>query len=420
MAITPNERLQRVRGTADNLDLSYTTALLKTISDLLTTHNFTPIATPIIEQTDLFVRSLGTETDVVSKEMYLIERKTETSEAVCLRPESTASTIRAFVENKVEQRPWKTFQYGPMFRYERPQKGRFRQFHQLNIEVVDAPSFSHDIQFLVMLDAIWKKLGITNHVLAINFIGTLEDRKIHREKLLKFLAKKQSYQCQTCLVRVEKNLLRIFDCKNQDCQTLYKNAPKITECLSEQSQQDWQKLQDTLQMLSINFVHNPLLVRGLDYYYGLVFEFVSSDLGAQNAFCGGGRYDLAQTFGLDQTIPSLGAAIGMERLVDILQTTQSFPAPQKPKLHVILPMSEAQHVIAQFLGQAMTRAGLCVEILFDGSMKTMMRKANKIGAATALIIGEDEQKTESVMVKNMITGEGALVKQADVVETLRG
>ncbi len=411
--------ISRVKGTQDFLDLTLYNFIIDQAKKHLIEYNFSEISTPIIEPLDLFKRSLGEYTDVVSKEMFVIDAG-DKEDKICLRPEATASTIRAFIENNVQQIPWKVFSYGPMFRYERPQKGRYRQFHQLNIEVIGAQSIAQDVQLIKMLDRFFdEKLNINNYVLNLNFLGCFDDRKEYRVLLQEFLNNPEAEViCKTCKERAIRSPLRVFDCKNTECQKLYKNAPTILENLCNGCEKEWEELQRDLQLLSVSFVVNPSLVRGLDYYNKTVFEFASDNLGAQNAFCGGGRYDqLVGQLGARQDQPSLGAAIGLERVMLLLQSANNNLAiPRKPALHVIAPLSHEQYALALLVADTLQAHNLCTDLLLEGgSIKSMMRTANKMGAAYVLILGDKEQKDKSVTVKNMMTGTQETIAQINVV-----
>lgn len=412
--------ISRVRGTEDILNLHFHNFVLSKVAHHLSRFNFTEIQTPILEQLSLFVRSLGEHTDVVSKEMYTIT--TESGEQLCLRPEATAPTMRAFIENGIQQIPWKVFSYGPMFRHERPQKGRWRQFSQVNIEIIGSASLAQDVLLISLLDTLFgDAFLLENYILKINFLGTKEDRELHKTGLHAFLTKHEKTLCETCRVRKEKNILRIFDCKNETCQALYRTAPKITDVLSAASRQEWDEMRSMLDLLSINYLHDPLLVRGLDYYNKTVFEFSSSDLGAQNAFCGGGRYDhLSVEIGAKQNYPSMGAALGMGRLLMLVEAVkEKLQVPVQPALNLIIPMEDKQHTIALMLAQHLTTQGHCIDILLEGaSMKSMMGKANKMGARHVLIIGHDEQQAGTVTIKNMQTSESKTVKQVQAGDYL--
>lgn len=415
----------RIKGTQDLLDLTLVNFILNTVKTHLTTYHFNQIETPILEPTELFQRSLGTQTDVVSKEMFLIKGKDQEHDGtICLRPEATASTVRAFVENNIIQTPWKVFSYGPMFRYERPQKGRFRQFHQINVEIIGAQAVENDVQFIKMLDRFFhEKLFLNNYALLINYLGCHEDRARYKEKLLSFLNSSQAQGiCQLCQERKEKNIMRIFDCKVPQCQLIYQNAPRLIDSLCQTCAHEWTTLQNDLELLSVSYVVQPYLVRGLDYYQKTVFEFVSHNLGAQSAFCGGGRYDqLVSQVGGKQDQPSIGAAIGMERLLLLLEPYKDqLPLPHLPPLHVIIPMQAAQKPLALLLADELQAYGLCTDIFLElDSMKSMMRKANKLGAKYVLILGENEQQNNEVTIKNMITGSEERIAQAQAVKYLQ-
>jgi len=413
-------RFVRVRGTEDILDLKFYNFVILQAKKHLETYNFSEIKTPILEHTKLFIHSLGEQTDVVSKEMYIFE--TAGGDSICLRPEATSGTIRAYLENHIESKPWKVWSHGPMFRHERPQKGRWRQFTQINIEVVNSDSISQDAYFLKMVDSFFKdKLFLENYVMKLNFLGCSNDRKKHREALASYLEKVKDKICKTCLARKEKNILRVFDCKEESCQKLYADAPKLTDFLCDGCAQEWEKLKELLNILSVNFVHAPSLVRGLDYYCKTVFEFTSRELGAQDAFCAGGRYELGREIGGKEEVPSIGCAIGMGRLLMLLGSVKDKLAiPQEKALHVVIPISIEQQSLSLLIADTMQDSDLCTDVMLDGgSMKSMMRRANKIGASYVLVVGEDEQKDGTVSVKNMLTGKGEKFKQAAVVEAIK-
>lgn len=414
--------ITKVKGTQDFLDCALFEFLIEQTQQHLKTHHFTSIATPILESTELFKRTLGLHTDVVNKEMFTINTGPE-GESICLRPEVTAPIMRAFIEHSIQQTPWQVFTWGPMFRYERPQKGRFRQFHQVSMEIIGAPSIAHDVQLLVMLDQLFRqRFKLTNFALQINFLGCSSDRQIFNEKMRAFLATVEDQICATCKERKEKNILRVFDCKNESCKALYRTAPHTTDSLCASCTAEWKTLQDALHMLSTSFVHVPTLVRGLDYYSKTVFEFVSDSLGAQNAFCAGGRYDsLFEQLGGKGSMPALGAALGIERILLMLEPLKDqLPLPQLPKLHVIIPMSAEQHMLALLLADELYAAKLCTQVLLDGaSMKSMMRTANKLAAHYCLILGSDEQQTKTVTVKNMVAGTEEKVAQVELVKYLK-
>lgn len=405
--------ITKVRGTQDFLDTAAYQYLINTIKQHLELYDYHFIMTPILESVELFQRSLGESTDVVSKEMYLAFNP-QASEKACLRPEGTAGIVRAYLENGIQTTPWKVFTYGPMFRYERPQKGRFRQFHQVSIENIGAVSFYYDVELISMLyDLFIRKLNIDNTVLLINYLGSKDDRLAHRAALINFLEQQTKNICATCLERSVKNPLRVFDCKSDSCQTIYKNAPLVTDFLSEASRYEWQEIKKNLQMLAVNFIEEPRLVRGLDYYNKTVFEFVSNNLGAQSTYCGGGRYDgLVSEFDPKEYQPAIGAGIGIERVMMLIEA----PKNNRKKI-VILPLSAAQNSLALIYADELRSRGVNLEVFFDaGSVKSLMRKADKSGAQFALLLGDDEQATQTVTVKNLLSGESSRVKQTEAID----
>jgi histidyl-tRNA synthetase len=409
----------RVRGTEDILDMAPIRAVCEFISRHLSIHGFSELRTPVLEKTELFVRAVGAETDVVSKEMYTFDSQSEGS--ICLRPELTAPIVRAFYEHAVTLAPWKVFQFGPAFRHERPQKGRLRQFFTYSIEVINALHVRNDVAIILMFDRLFKKLGIADFILQLNFLGVVADRQQHRAALKDFLIAHDAELCETCRSRREKNVLRVFDCKNETCQRLYKNAPQLEQYLSENSAAEWAQIQNDLRLLSVNFVLNPLLVRGLDYYNGVVFEFTSDALGSQSTFCGGGRYDLSATFGKTELLPSIGAGIGLERVLMILEAQKNpiLEHAQKQLSVVIVPMDQAQEGLALQLVEHLNSQEICAQVIFDGAgMKQKMKRADKIGALFAIVIGEREQQEGVVQVKNMQTGNADSVPLAQVAKYL--
>jgi histidyl-tRNA synthetase len=330
--------------------------------------------------------------------------------------------VRAFYESGTELSPWKVFQFGPAFRHERPQKGRNRQFYTCSIEVMNAPSLGHDIAFIAMLNRMFVALGIKDFVLNLNFLGVAEDRSLHRSALREFLVKNDVALCETCRVRRDKNVLRVFDCKNEQCQALYKNAPKLSEYFSENSAAEWARLQKELQLLSVNFILNPMLVRGLDYYNGVVFEFTSNELGSQSTFCGGGRYDLSAALGKKDALPCVGAGVGLERVMMILESQQHplVTSAESSRLIAIVPMDAAQESLAFQVADSLFEAGLTTEIIFDGAgMKQKMKRADRFNAAFTLVLGDREAAAGVAMVKNMATGESAEVALRDLAAFLQ-
>jgi len=409
--------IRRVKGTQDLLNMRLYDAIIDVIKHHFLNAHFSHIQTPIMEYVELFQHSVGEHTDIVNKEMYTFSANKK--ETLCLRPEGTAATMRAYLENKITQRPWKVFSHGPMFRHERPQKGRYRQFHQFNLEVINRTSIVQDAHMIVLLDSLFKHaLQIKDYVLSINYLGTRDDRNAHKTALAAFLDAHEQALCATCKTRKESNMLRVFDCKNQSCQNLYTDAPLITDYLQESSEKEWQTFQTMLRALGVSFVHNPRLVRGLDYYNNSVFEFSSSHLGTQSAFCGGGQYDLSQQLGKKDPLHSVGAAIGMERLLMILEAGGlSDDDVDDLPLCAVIPFSEEQNLLALLLSEKIHAHGFHVDI-FPGGIKKALKKADKDNVAYALLLGEDEVSSHTVTIKDMETGESDMVKQSDVISWL--
>ncbi len=408
--------INRVKGTQDFLDMRLLNFFIDTAKTYLGKLSFKEITTPLIEHAELFLRTLGNETDVVSKQMYMLA--THDDEKLCLRPEGTASIMRAYLEAHPTVAPWRVFTYGPMFRYERPQKGRYRQFNQLSMELIHARSVYYDASFIESLYTFFKKqLMLDGFDLYINFLGCKKDRQDFKQILKTFLEHKQL--CATCTIRTETNILRIFDCKNNDCQILYVQAPKLTDSLCDSCKTEWLELQAALDALGVAYQHVSTLVRGLDYYNKTVFEFTSNHLGSQNAFCSGGRYDgLAQELGSKVEVPSIGAAMGIERILMILQA-QEEKLSLKPlaNLYALVPMDPAYNLLMLNIAKELHQSGVTTELLLDGdTVKAKMRKAHTLGAAYTLIVGSNEYAAQEVVLKNMLTGLEERVKQTDILD----
>lgn len=410
----------RIKGTQDWLDLSLYRYVIAQAQKQMQRYQFTEIATPLIEPVALFKRTLGTDTDVVSKEMFCIRPHSETSEEICLRPEATASTMRAYLQERVTAKPWRVYSYGPCFRYERPQKGRLRQFTQFNIELINASSISYDAQCLFMLNELFSQgLNLSSYTLHINFLGCKADRATYRTTLLGFLTAHQADLCSTCAQRMHHNTMRIFDCKEASCQAHYVHAPLLVDHMCQECVHEWSSLQQLLNAQNVPYTITPTLVRGLDYYEKTVFEFVSTLLGAQSTFCGGGRYELASIIGDSDRVPSLGAAFGMERMLIMLQESgMKLPVVPSPVAWIIIPLSPAQHAYALAVANTLRNAEIFTTILFDGtSLKTMLRNAHAAGAPAVIIIGEDEEKADKIVFKNLETGDQKVTTVSDLIST---
>ncbi len=415
--------INRIKGTQDFLDMRLLNYIIQTCTEHFAHHNIHEIATPIIEKTELFRRSLGLQTDVVSKEMFILaSRREDQEDSMCLRPEATASIVRAYIENGVQESPWKVFTWGPMFRYEQPQKGRYRQFHQVSLEMIGVTSVSYDVELIMLFDRLFKDIfKITDTQLLINYLGCLQDRNAYKIVLKDFLHTHVAELCSLCIERTDKNILRVFDCKKTSCQQIYEQAPRLAHHFCTNCATEWEHVQTLLKSLHIAYTWNQGLVRGLDYYNKTVFEFASSALGAQSAFCGGGRYDSLMTeLGGKQDRPSVGAAIGIERLMLLLASQQESVvlAQQKP-LYMIIPFEQAQHSIALALAGQLTGKGIRTDVLLDQeSIKSKLRKAHTAHAAYCLLIGSEEQLNGTVTVKDMINGTEEKLSQNALLEKL--
>lgn len=411
--------INKIKGTQDFIETSLFNFTINAIKSHLEKYNFTEIITPILEPTELYIHSLGTQTDIVKKQMYTFGEDNKT----CLRPEGTSSMVRAFVENHIEQVPWKVFEFAQCFRYERPQKGRYREFRQVSVEIIGSENIAQDAWLIKTLDTLFSDtFKLNTYALQLNFLGVPEDRKKYKTILYEFLSKNETQLCKTCLERKESNIMRVFDCKEESCQKIYLMAPKITDFLCASSAAEWQKLKQQLDLLSVSYNETPTLVRGLDYYNKTVFEFVSNDLGAQSAFCGGGRYDyLVTQAGGAHDQPSIGAGIGFDRLLLLLEPKRNQLAlAQSHALTVIVPIEPEQNSLALLIADLLTQQGICTDILVDStSVKSKMRKANKMGARWTIIIGPDEQKNQTAVLKNMLTGTEESVIQTVLINKIK-
>lgn len=412
--------IRRVKGTQDLLNMKGYDTIVQTARQHMEAASFHHIQTPILEPAELFMRAIGDQTDIVSKEMYTLS--TNQKEVLCLRPELTASTLRAYFEAKLAPQLWKVFSFGPLFRHERPQKGRWRQFSQFNSEMIGVTHIAQHAEFLFFLNDYFERvLNLFSYTLELNYLGSSDDRSRHKEALYSFLQAHNKDICQTCLIRKESNILRVFDCKIEECKALYQKAPLLTDYLCNESQEEWEQLQWLLNALSISFVHNPFLVRGLDYYNKTVFEFTSHLLGAQAAFGGGGAYDLSHYFNYSQPLECIGAGIGIERILLILEALAS-PLLITPPLphYCVAALGKEQEPLALLALQALHRAGLHSELLpTTTSLSKALKKADKRGATQVILIGEDEQEKSTILVKSLTNGTSTHVSHEHLISFLK-
>ena len=395
--------IQAVRGMNDVLpDQDYIWDFFEqTIRNWMAVYGYKKIRMPIVERTDLFVRSIGEVTDIVEKEMYTFLDHLN-GDSLTLRPEGTASCVRAVLEhNLLYTGPQRLYYSGPMFRHERPQKGRYRQFHQVGVEALGYSGPDIDAELIIMCADLWKRLGISDVCLQISTLGSVESRKLHRSRLIEYLEKNLDGLDEDARRRLYKNPLRILDSKNPKMQQIINDAPKIMESLDKDSLKHFEKLQHILVDQGIKFEINPRLVRGLDYYNRTVFEWVTERLGAQGTICAGGRYDdLVEEVGGKST-SACGFAMGVERLLAlILEGGKEIPD-SVPDAYVI-HQGEATDEAAWKTVSYLRDQGLNVILhCGGGNFKAQMKKADSSGSRFAIIIGEDEIKDEVISVKSL-------------------
>ncbi len=374
--------------------------LENTTRELLASYGYEEMRVPVVEHTELFQRAIGEFTDVVEKEMYSFVD--QGGERLTLRPEATAGIVRAAISNgMLRGARHKLWFIGPMFRHERPQKGRFRQFHQVDVEAIGFPGPDVDAELIALTARLWQRLGVTRVKLQINSLGTAESRRAYRELLVTYFRAHESQLDADSRRRLEGNPLRILDSKNPDMQQLVAGAPLLTEHLDAESQQHFAALCARLDALGIAYTVNPRLVRGLDYYSRTVFEWVTDALGSQDAVCSGGRYDsLIDQLGGDAT-PAIGFAMGIERVVALLQQGGAAPVATPAEVYVVA-QGEAPERAAQVLAEALRTAlpGQRIEMnLGGGNFKAQFRRADRSGAKLALVLGEDELARGVVQLK---------------------
>ncbi|MFT5788794.1 MAG: histidyl-tRNA synthetase [Shewanella sp.] len=398
------KQIQAIRGMNDILPTqSPIWQKLETVlRDTVSAYGYSEIRTPIVESTDLFKRSIGEVTDIVEKEMYTFDDRN--GDSLSLRPEGTASTVRAGNEHGLlynqEQRLW---YMGPMFRHERPQKGRYRQFHQFGVEVFGIPTADIDAEVLMLSAMLWEKLGISEHVtLELNTLGDSEERAAYRDALIAFLEQHKDVLDEDSQRRMYSNPLRVLDSKNAAVQALLGDAPALMDYLGEETRSHFSHLCELLDAVGIQYKINPRLVRGLDYYNRTVFEWVTSSLGSQGTVLAGGRYDgLVGQLGGKST-PAVGFAMGLERIVLLLETLE-LDKDVKPAVDVyVTAMGDNCRVEAIKVAQDLRASLPSLKVMSHcggGNFKKQMKRADKSGAAVALVIGEDELANNQVAVK---------------------
>ncbi|WP_416188944.1 histidine--tRNA ligase [Neisseria sp. CCUG17229] len=424
------QKIQSVKGMNDLLpveqkDFKLTAAFWQAFEDMVSqwarTYGYQQIRTPIVEQTGLFVRSIGEETDVVGKEMYTFSDSND-SLSLSLRPEGTASCLRAVVEhNLLYNSPQKLWYMGPMFRRERPQKGRYRQFHQVGIEALGFEGPDIDAEIIAMSADLWKKLGISDYLtLEINSLGNREERAAHRAALVAYLTEYEAQLDEDSKRRLKTNPLRVLDTKNPELQEICNAAPRLVDYLGEESRTHYSCFKAMLDGLNIQYTENPRLVRGLDYYNQTVFEWTTDKLGAQATVCGGGRYDgLIEELG-GKPAASIGFAMGIERLLLLVHEYGTLQANAAPDVYAMHQGEGAALQVMQY-AQALRAEGFNV-LQHSGyqSLKAQMKKADGSGAPFALIVAQDELAEGKVTLKDMQGEKGQItVAAADLINTLQ-
>lgn len=408
--------MQPVRGTHDLLfaDAKKHQFVIETARKIGERFAFDEIQTPIFEFSNVFTKTLGDASDIVSKEMYTFTDKG--GDTLSLRPEGTAGVVRAFISNELKrQLPLKLFYQGPMFRYERPQKGRFRQFHQLGIELLGVENPQADIETISFAKILLDELAISDRTfLEINSIGDKESRANFRTLLVQYFSRYEKDLSEESIKRLKTNPLRILDSKDEKDIRISEGAPKFSDSLNQISRQKFDAISNGLSQLGIEFCINPKLVRGLDYYTDLVFEFKTASLGAQDAVLSGGRYDdLVAMMGGPQT-PGVGWAAGIERLCLLTEKTS-----QDPRPIALIPLGENAERFCLKLSHELRASGFAIELAYAGNMSNRMKKATRANASHAVIVGDKELENKKFALKDLASGEQTEIAESDLVSRLK-
>lgn len=408
--------IKAVRGTKDIFgeEAQKYNRIAQEANNFYSSYGYEMIKTPIFEETDLFKRGIGEGTDVVEKEMYTFIDKGERS--LTLRPEGTASVVRCYLEHKIytKEELSKFYYMGSMFRYERPQAGRQREFNQIGVEVLGESSPVLDAEVISMGYKFLERLGITDLQLNINSVGGQESRKEYRETLLGFLRPVKEELCEDCKNRMEKNPLRVLDCKNEKCKSLTEGSPSLIDSLSSEEREHYEEVKKYLTLFGVSYIENPKLVRGLDYYSSTVFEIVTNKLGSQGTVLGGGRYDnLLKQLG-EKDIPAFGYAAGVERIM-MLMDLENEPA---SKVYIAW-LGEKSKDLSLKLAEELRNSGVKTAIEYkEKSMKAHMKKADKLNVEFCIIIGEDEIAKNEFILKNFKNREQYTLKIEEIKERL--
>lgn len=408
------QKLRALTGMKDTLpgESAQWEALEALVREWLASYGYRNMRTPVLEHTQLFARGIGEVTDIVEKEMYSFTDSLN-GDKLTMRPEFTAGMVRATIEhNLLYDRPHRVYAMGPVFRHERPQRGRYRQFHQIDVEALGLPGPDVDAELIVMLARLWKKLGLTDIRLELNSLGQAEERAAHRAALIEHLEAHKDVLDEEAQRRMYTNPLRVLDTKNPAMQEMANAAPRLFDFLGEESRAHFQGVCDRLDDAGIAYTLNPRLVRGLDYYNLTVFEWVTDRLGAQGTVCGGGRYDgLIELMG-GKPSPAVGFAIGVERLLDLCSQDGEQPAIPECQVYMV-HQGEAAQRKASLLAEQLRDAGLQV-IVHAGSsgFKSQFKRADASGAQVAVILGDDELQKEQASVKWLRAADGAEQQQS--------
>lgn len=402
----------------DSYKWTYLENKFREICDLF---GYEEMRTPIFEHTELFKRSVGDTTDIVQKEMYSFQDKGERD--ITLKPEGTAGAVRAFIENKLyaDAQPTKLFYITPCFRYERPQAGRQRQFHQFGIEAIGSDNPSIDAEVIALAVQFFTELGLKDLAVSINSVGCPVCRETYNKKLREYLDQKSSVLCDTCNERKEKNPMRVIDCKNPTCQTNLQDVPFMIDHICDDCKTHFAKLKEYLVEMDINFVVDKTIVRGLDYYKKTAFEIISNDIGAQSTVCGGGRYDgLIEQIGGPKGTSGIGFALGVERLLLTLENNDiQIENPHSTDIFIVTIGDAAKTKSFKLLKELRGNHISADNDHLDRSVKAQFKYSDKINAKFTIVIGDDELENDSATLKNMKTSEQKVVKLSELVKELK-
>lgn len=400
--------LRATRGMHDlwGETLAQWSAIERKVKSVLESFGYREIRTPAVERIEVFSHTVGEETDIVEKQMYTLMG--DVSEKLVLRPEGTASFVRAVVEHQLNAsgRAERFYYYIPMFRHERPQKGRLRQFHQFGAEVINDPSPEVDAEIVALLDHLFGSLGVKEYAVRVNSIGCSECRPPFTEYLKTYLQSHAAVLCEECRARLDRSPLRILDCKKEGCRAVAEKSPRILHSLCVACRNHHEGFKKRLALLSVPFEEDPFIVRGLDYYCRTAFEFLSNLLGSQSALVGGGRYDgISERFG-GVPFPAVGFGLGMERLMMVLEQKKLLPVVDRSPIYYFAALGEEAFVVLYRVAFELKKRGVGIEMSYDGEkrLKSHLKQADRLGSHFTLICGEEELKRNTAILKDMRQG----------------